>query len=373
MKKFLSIVVFMTMFLCTGCSLFGTNKALITVNGAPITQKDYDELFKIQNTSKVDPAKNKGLYLIMKHNVVSELVIKQLIKEEVKNHKIKVTDDEVTKALNDAYAQVGGKEQFEKFLKNVYGINENEFKKTLKEEIQISKLIDKIAPMTKTSDGEAKSFYEKNKQQLFNKPRMVRASHILIMANRDDLIKEVKKQYKNISDADAQVKADAKMIELHQKAEDILKQATLNPINFDKLAKEYSQDLQTSKKGGDLDFFSYDDMTKPFADAAFSCKPSNVCDKVIQTDYGFHIIKVTDRKEAGMVPYDEIKEEIKTKLTQEKRNKAFQEYINSKQAKATIKYQDESYDPKVIEKELRDVAKNFSQAKMQNQQQGTQK
>lgn len=365
MKKFLSIFVFMTMFLCTGCGFFHTDKALITVNGEPITQKDYDDLFKIQNTSNVNPETNKGLYLILKHNVVSELVIKQLIKEEVKNRKIKVTDEEVSKALTDAYAQVGGKEQFEKFLKKVYGIDEKEFKKTLKDEIEISKLIDQIAPMTKTSEGEAKSFYEKNKKQLFNQPKMVRASHILIMANREDLIKGIKKEFKNISDADAQIKADAKMNELKQKAEGILQQAIKDPTNFDKLAKQYSEDLQTAKNGGDLDFFSYDDMTKPFADASFACKPSTVCEKVVQTDYGFHIIKVTDRKEAGMVPFDEIKEEIKTKLTQEKRNKAFQEYINSKQAKATIKYNDPSYDPKVIEKELRDVAKNFSQAKLQ--------
>lgn len=365
MKKFLSIVIFMTMFLCTGCSLMKDNKALITVNGQAITQKDYDDLFKIQNTSKVDPNTNKGLYLIMKHNVVSELVVRQLIKEEIRNHKITVNDAELSKALDEAYAQVGGKEQFNKFIKKVYGIDENEFKKTLKDEIEISKLIDKIAPMTKTSDGEANSFYEKNKQTLFNQPRMVRASHILIMANRDDLIKETKKQYKNISDADAQIKADAKLAELQGKAKEILKKAILDPNSFDKLAKEYSQDLQTSKKGGDLDFFSYDDMTKPFADAAFACKPSTVCEKVVKTDYGFHIIKVTDRKEAGMVPFDEIKQEIKTKLTQEKRNKAFQEYINSKQAKATIKYNDPSYDPKVIEKELKEVAKNFSQAKLQ--------
>ena len=365
MKKFLSVVVFMTMFLCTGCSLFNTSKALITINGQAITQKDYDELYKIQNTSNVDPQKNKGLYLIMKHNVVSELVIRQLVIEEIKNHKIKVSDEEVQKALTDAYAQVGGKSQFDKFLKEAYGITENEFQKTLKEEIEISKLIDKIAPMTKTSDGEAKSFYEKNRQELFNQPKMVRASHILIMANRDDLIREIKKQYKNISDADAQVKADAKMAELQKQAEEILKKATLNPNNFDKLAKEYSQDLQTAKKGGDLDFFSYNDMTKPFAEAAFSCKPSTVCEKVVKTDYGFHIIKVTDRKEAGMVPFDEIKEEIKTKLTQEKRNKAFQEYINSKQAKATIKYNDPSYDPKNIEKELREAAKSLSKPQEQ--------
>jgi parvulin-like peptidyl-prolyl isomerase len=88
-----------------------------------------------------------------------------------------------------------------------------------------------------------------------------------------------------------------------------------------------------------------------------------VYDTVVKTDYGFHIIKVTDRKEAGLMPFDEIKEEIKTKLTQEKRNKAFQAYITSKQAKAVINYKDSNYDPKVIEEQLKEVAKKFSQSK----------
>ena len=162
MKKFLSIFICMIAFCCSGCSLFKTDKALITVNGEEITQKDFDNLFKRQNTSNVDSAKNQGLYLILKHNVVSELVIKQLINEEIQKHKIKVSDTEINKALTDAYSQMGGKEQFDKFLKNIYGISDDEFKKTLKEEISINKLIDKIAPMAGTSDSEAKSFYEKH-------------------------------------------------------------------------------------------------------------------------------------------------------------------------------------------------------------------
>lgn len=360
MKKFLSVVVCMVALCCTGCGLFKTDKALITVNGHEITQKDYDDLFKQQNTSKVDPAKNQGLYLILKHNVVSELVIKELIKEEVKAHNIKVSDLEINKALTDAYSQMGGKAQFDKFIKSVYGISDDEFKKTLKEEISINKLIDQIAPMTGTSDSEVKSFYEKNKDQLFNQPRKVRASHILIMANEDDIVKNIVKKNKNISEADAEKKADAKMAELKAKAEAILKEAELNPEGFDKLAKKYSEDFQTASKGGDLGFFSFEEMTRPFSQAAFKTKPSMVYDQVVKTDYGYHIIRVTDRKEAGLVPFDEVKNEIKTKLTQDKRNKAFQTYITSKQAKATIKYLDKNYDPKVIEEQLKEVAKNFT-------------
>jgi peptidyl-prolyl cis-trans isomerase C len=360
MKKFLSVLVLMVAVMCTGCSMFKTDKALITVNGHPITQKDYDDLFKLQNTSHVSADQNKGLYLIIKHNVVSELVIKELIKEEVKAHKVKVSADEVKKSLNDAYSQFGNKEQFDKFIKNVYGINEDEFKKTLKDEIAINKLVDKIAPFTKTSDGEAKSFYQKNKAALFNQPKMVRASHILIMANRDDILTQIEKKDRNISELEASRQATEKMNQLKAKAESVLKLAEANPEGFDKLAKQYSEDTQTAKKGGDLNFFSYEEMTKPFADAAFKTQPSRIYEKVVKTDYGFHIIKVTDRKEAGIVPFDEVKEEIKTKLTQDKKNKAFQEYINSKLAKATVKYKDSNYDPKVIEKQLKEVAKNFT-------------
>ncbi|MDD3420115.1 MAG: peptidylprolyl isomerase [Candidatus Gastranaerophilales bacterium] len=362
MKKFLSVLILMVAVMCTGCSLFKTDEALITVNGHPVTKKDYDDLFKLQNTSQVDPEKNQGLYLIIKHNVVSELVIKQLIKEEVKAHRIKVSADEIGKSLNDAYAQLGGQEQFDKFIKNVYGINENDFKKTLKEEIEVNKLIDKIAPFSKTSDGEAKGFYQKNKEALFNQPKTVRASHILIMANRDDILKEIKNKHRNMSNLEASRQATDKMNQIKAKAESVLKLALANPEGFDKLAAQYSEDTQTSKKGGDLNFFSYDEMTKSFADAAFNTKPSNIYDKVVQTDYGFHIIKVTDRKEAGIVPFDEVKAEIKAKLTQDKKNKAFQAYINSKLAKATIKYKDSQYDPKVIEKQLKEVAKNFTQS-----------
>lgn len=359
MKKFLSIFVFMAMFLCTGCSLFKSDKELITVNGNPITQKEYDQLFKEQTPPNADLEKNKGLALIIKHNVVSELVIKELIKEEVKSHGIKVSNQEIEKALKDAYSKVGGKEQFDKFIKNVYGITEDEFKKTLKEEISISKLIDKIAPMIVTSEGEVKSFYEKNKLEFFNRPRTVRASHILIMANRDNIIAEIKKKNKNISNLEVSRLANQKMDEIQKKAEGVLKLAVAAPDDFEKLAKQYSEDVQTAKQGGDLNFFSYEEMTKPFADAAFKTKPSMVYEKVVKTDYGFHIIKVTDRKESGIVPFDEVKQEIETKLTGNKKNKAFQEYINSKQSKAVIKYKDESYDPKVIEKQFKDIAKNF--------------
>ena len=360
MKKFLSVFICFIALFCTGCSLFKTDKALITVDGEEITQKDFDSLYKRQNTSNIDPEKNRGLYLILKHNVISELIIKKLIEKEIKNHKIQVSDTEINKALLDAYAQMGGKEKLSKFLQNVYGISDEEFKKTLKEEIAINKLIDKVAPVTGTTDSEAKSFYEKNKMQLFNQPRKVRASHILIMANEDDIVKNIIKDNKNISEVEISKKTNQKIAELKAKAENILAQAIKVPADFEKLAKKYSEDFKTAQQGGDLGFFSFQEMTRPFAQNAFETKPSMVCNKIVKTDYGFHIIKVTDRKEAGILPFEEIKEEIKAKLTNDKRNKAFQAYITSKQAKATIKYKDSSYDPKNIEAELKEVAKSYT-------------
>ena len=360
MKKFIPILLFLSMFILSGCNMMAKD-AIIEVNGNAITQKNYDNLYNKYNPKTHNQKDNKGLELILRHNVVSELIVRELINQEVRAHKIKVKSDELNSAIQEAYAQAGGKDAFEKFIKNVYGITPNEFQNNLEQEIKISKLIDKVSPMISTSDSETNNFYEKNKETIFNHPKMVRASHILIMANEEDFKNQIKSQNKNLSETEVEKLAKQKMNQAKTKAQGLLQEALNNPNNFDKLAKENSQDIQSAKNGGDLNFFSYDEMIKSFSQAAFATKPSNIYPDIVQTDYGYHIIKVTDRKEAGMVPFDEVKEEIKKKITQDKKNKAFQTYISSKKDKATIKYKNPKYDPINIEKELKELTKSFAQ------------
>ncbi len=143
----------------------------------------------------------------------------------------------------------------------------------------------------------------------------VRASHILtknLPANID--LEDSEKMKKKIEEDFEKQKEEAR-----KKAEDILTELKENG-NFDELAKKYSEDHSNSKKGGDLGFFSRGGMIKEFEDVAFSLKVGEISD-VVETKYGYHIIKVTDKKEAGTKPLSDVENDIKEKLTERKSKK----------------------------------------------------
>ena len=147
---------------------------------------------------------------------------------------------------------------------------------------------DALAAQINVSDADIKSYYEQNTKQ-YGTEEQRRASHILIGVNKD------------ASDAD---KAAAK-----EKAEKLLVSLRKSPQEFAKLAKENSVDTGSAERGGDLGFFGKGTMVKPFEDAAYKLKQDELSD-LVQSDYGFHIIKVTAIKPAAIKPLEQVKGEI---------------------------------------------------------------
>lgn len=147
---------------------------------------------------------------------------------------------------------------------------------------------DALAAQINVSDADIKSYYEQNTKQ-YGTEEQRRASHILIGVNKD------------APDAD---KAAAK-----EKAEKLLTSLRKNPQEFAKLAKENSVDTGSAERGGDLGFFGKGTMVKPFEDAAYKLRQDEVSD-LVQSDYGFHIIKVTAIKPAAIKPLEQVKNEI---------------------------------------------------------------
>ena len=105
--------------------------------------------------------------------------------------------------------------------------------------------------------------------------------------------------------------------------------------DFATVAKEVSEDPGSKETGGDLDFFSKDRMVPEFADVAFKLKKGEVSDPV-KTQFGFHIIKATDHKDARTVPLDEAKEKIVQHLQQQKQQAAATQLFDSLQKNAKI-------------------------------------
>ena len=138
------------------------------------------------------------------------------------------------------------------------------------------------------SEDELKTFYEQNKAR-YGQPESRRASHILIAV---------------AGGADAATRAAAK-----EEAEKVLAEAKAAPERFAELAKTHSKDPGSAEQGGDLGFFDREMMVKPFADAAFATPPGGFA-PVVETEFGYHVIRVTEARDGGMKPFADVRAEL---------------------------------------------------------------
>src|SRR5438874_1144521 len=180
---------------------------------------------------------------------------------------------------------------------------------------------DALAPRIKVDPAEVKAAYDANARQ-YGTPEERQASHILIALKPD---------------AKEEEKAAAK-----KKADALFAQAKANPAKFAELAKANSQDPGSAQQGGDLGSFGRGSMVKPFEDAAFAAKVGDIVGPV-QTDFGYHIIKVTGVTPSHVQGFDDVKGQIEADL---KRQKAAQTLASDAEKFQNLVYeQAESLEP----------------------------
>jgi peptidyl-prolyl cis-trans isomerase C len=175
----------------------------------------------------------------------------------------------------------------------------------------ISKVV--VRDITVT-DEDIEQYYRLNKEK-FLVPEQVKARHILIRVSPDESDEEKNKAL--------------------EKARDILKKAKEGE-DFAKLAEKYSDDLGSRQRGGDLGFFDRGRMVKPFEDAAFSLKPGEMSE-IVETRFGYHIIKVEDYHESRSRKIEEVKDIIKKQLKDELTRAKATEFIKITTESAGLK------------------------------------
>lgn len=354
--------------LFAGCGL-KSGEAIIKVNDQNITQGQFDAEFDKQAGNGIAKAlgidvkddKNSFLYMLIKDRVVNELIVKALLNQEMQKRGIEVTNKDVDDAVKEIIDKVGSKEQLDALLKQ-NGISNSQFKKDLKEEVKMKKLAKELGSSS-VSDAEAKKFYNDNISK-FKHPDKVRASHILISVNPQEIEEVVKSDpnNKNIDETAVKAKVAAEVQAKEAKANQILAEAKKNPTQFAKLAKENSEDTATANKGGDLGFFAAKEMVPEFSKAAFSMKPNTISDKPVKTQFGYHIIMVTDRSAAGQDPFEKVKPSIKAYLENQKQIELIDKLTESLKKSAKIEYINTSYDPANIQKGVQESIKNSGEA-----------
>jgi len=302
------------------------NSVAVTVNGYDITEAEVQKIVQpqlermTQQNKQLPPNFAQAFEKQIRQQILDKMVIMRLLEEKVKENNIVVTDEEVTKQIEQIASAQNPPLSIEK-LKGIVesqGYTFDEWKNELRKQLGQQKLFRSQFPdRVNITEEDAKKHYDENPTQFVTKEQ-VRASHILIKPNDE-------------AGADPnQEKAKAKA-----KAEDLLKQIK-EGADFAALAKANS-DCPSAAKGGDLSFFGKGQMVPPFEKAAFALETGKVSD-IVETRFGYHIIKVTDRKEAGTTSFEEAKVGLIQQLAQQKQAELAKKYIDSLKAAANIVY-----------------------------------
>lgn len=259
------------------------------VNGAGIktatldaAANNYVENQKMFGVTVKDEEKDK-----LKKDILNELVSAELLYQASQKAGLGNLSKEVDSQLENIKKGFGTEQEFQKVLKE-RGIEIKDLKEDIKKGIYINAYLEKdvFSKLGPVTEDEKKQEYEGNKDKL-NVPDEVKASHVLIKVG--DKAAEEEKQ-----------KAKEKIEALRARA--------MSGEDFAKLAKENSEDASASN-GGDLGYFKKGDMVKPFEDAAFGLEKDQIS-PVVETQFGYHVIKVTDKKAAHTLTYEEVSKDI---------------------------------------------------------------
>ncbi|MBI5444200.1 MAG: peptidylprolyl isomerase [Deltaproteobacteria bacterium] len=277
-----------------------------TVNGTPIPRAELDRALRayMQNFRQVPGSEMLEPNDSVKAEVVGQLVERELLYQE--SRKFAKADEKaaVDEEMKNLKGRFPSPEAFEEALK-AQGLTEDELRALVGKQVSVRNYIEtQVVPTATVSDEDVKKFYEENKDKLVV-PEEVQASHILVRVAED---------------AKPEDKEKAKA-----KAEDLRKKA-VEGADFAQLAKDNSEDPGSAPNGGDLGYFSKDRMVEPFANAAFALKPGEVS-QVVETEFGFHVIKATGHKDATVRPLDEVKEDLTAYLKAKALNDAIQRKV----------------------------------------------
>ena len=286
------------------------------VNGDVITRGDLDravDFGKRQAMQKGQPLNPEQIAALEKDALDKLIGIQLLYQASIKAGN-KVDDKQVDEKFAEFKKRFPNEEAFKKAM-DEWHVKEPDMKAELKKGMVTEAFVVKhFVDKTTVPEEKVKAYYDSH-PEFFKQPEKVKASHILIKVKPDATEAEKAEAMKKVKAVQEKLK----------KGDD-----------FAEVAKASSEG-PSAAKGGDLGYFGRGQMVKPFEDVAFSLEPGKVSD-VVKTQFGYHLIKVADKKPESTVPFDTVKPRLEQYLKQEEVQKEIKKYIDNlrKEAKVEI-------------------------------------
>ena len=359
-------------------------ESLVEVNGVAISYQDFLQVY--QNTYEIyqeqlEEEISPQLEQYLRSQVLLEMARNELLWQEAKKAKVKVSQEEVNETVLGIMKPFGSQEAFMRFL-DYRNILYSEVEEDIEKQLAINKLTQTIRDSTVVTEEELKNYWiienekigvsyvvvkpEKYKDEIeptkkelqeyyeeykenFRMPEKVKVDYILLKpADFADKISEAnKKELENYYQehlsyfsfaeerrashiliqvaAPANPEDDEKAKERIEEIEKELK----GGADFATLAREYSEDSASAEKGGDLEFLTYYEMVPSFSEAVFSLEEAGDVSEIIKTPFGYHLIKLTGIKASYVKPFQEVEERLEQMWKDEKSETLAQEEVNN--------------------------------------------
>ena len=282
------------------------------VNGEDISRAEFERALQNMEARAGGPVPADQRDRIYRQ-LLDQLIGYTLLTQETQSRKVAVPDADVEERIGQITAQFPSEAVFEQMLKE-RNVSVDQMRADARQDMAIAKMLtEEVDAKITVAPEQVNDFYAKNPDQ-FKEPERVRASHILIAFPQE---------------ADAAAKAEAR-----KKAEQVLGEVKAGG-DFAALAKQHSQDPGSAVNGGDLGFFEQGQMVGPFNDAAFSLPPGTTSD-LVETNFGYHIIRVAEKLAGRTVPLDEVRPQVEEYLRNVNRDEQTESFVSALRARGKI-------------------------------------
>lgn len=301
MKKIFAAMVFVSMVLVSGCAgdtaSTVSEDTFMTVNGEVVTVDDF-----ARNKALFVQGQGSGEVADDNRELIDYVVRKEVVMQKADKEDVQVSPAEIELSMEQVIEPYGSREIFEEII-GEKGLDFEDFRRAMVYVLTYDALQQDFAADIVVTDEEAEEFYRGN-EIMFYTGGQVRARHILV--------------------------------DTREEAEDIIARINAGE-SMEDLAAELSKCPSGKSSGGDLGFFAREDMVAPFSEAAFAMAPGEVSGEPVETSFGFHVIRVEEKVEEGLIPFDDVREEIISGLQQEKAAGLFAEEIEEEFRNAEVK------------------------------------
>ena len=344
MRKILTLVFALCFVAGIGFAEEVVDKTLAIVNGEPLMSSEFNKLLEpmIQQYKAMAPVEEQTDSKIneLKNQILEQRIEQMVLTQEAKKQKIKIVQRELDEAVNQVKKRFPSDDVFQSELKKE-GLSLVQFEKRIEEQLMVQKLVEKEMKgnIKQPTDAEIKKFYD-------NVRAKMKGEKLNLSKEEDETVDAVAKLLKRMSSEQVRlnqiyIKCDKDATAQERKAAEakvaIVKKALAGGAGFAETSEKYSDDALLKQRKGDMGFVIKGDLDKRLEDKAFSMTVGQYTKEPIQSDSGYHFLRVTESRASQSFTYEDVKNDLAEVLYRQNGKKLYDKWVEGLKSKSNIK------------------------------------